>query len=102
MSDITLYQPSNGTEGMMFMDAFCDRCYRDNADRQCELIALSMAFNTKDPEYPIEWCYGDDGNPTCTKFVLDGSRESESIQAEKRMQRIEAAGQTNMFAREGE
>lgn len=28
-----------------------------------------MCYDISDAEYPKEWCYGEDGEPTCTKFV---------------------------------
>ena len=75
-ADQALYQPSNGTEGEIFMERFCNRCHHESGDRECKLIALTMAFKTDDPEYPTEWCYDDDGNPTCTKFRLTGTQDS--------------------------
>ena len=49
------------------MARFCERCLHDiNGD--CEIIALSMAFDVSNPEYPKEWIYGDDNKPTCTAF----------------------------------
>jgi hypothetical protein len=66
------YQPSNGTEGMMFMEEFCDQCLHQHPDpdhkNQCHLIALTMCYSPKDPEYPEEWTYDAKGEPTCTKF----------------------------------
>jgi hypothetical protein len=70
------YQPSNGTEGDIFMDAFCFRCERDrvyqeteDTDYACEILTLTMALRYKDPDYPEEWVSDDDGhNPRCTAF----------------------------------
>lgn len=64
----TKYQPSNGTEGMIFAEAFCDRCARD-ANQDCPIRADSYCYSVSDPEYPIELQYGDDGRPTCTAFT---------------------------------
>lgn len=66
------YQPSNGTEGMIFMSKFCDHCIHQHPDpdhpSQCQLIMLSMAYNVKHPQYPEEWTYDKEGKPTCTKY----------------------------------
>jgi len=74
------YQPSNGTEGMMFMGDFCERCERDKAYRDdpdnadgCELIMYSMACDVGDPEYPSEWTYDEDGHPVCKAFKEEGA-----------------------------
>lgn len=73
------YQPSNGTEGMIFIDAWCSHCARDKAmsegnsveecdDRElCPIIARSMANGGCE-----EWVYGSDGQPRCTEYVEQG------------------------------
>ena len=62
------YRPSNGTEGALFQDLFCQYCTRDNieAGDGCEIILLTMCYDTKDKEYPKEWIYDVDGQPVCT------------------------------------
>jgi len=70
------YRPSNGTEGEIFMSAFCSKCKHDNLDPKtysggCEIIGLTMAFDTNDAEYPREWIIDSDGQPTCTAFELE-------------------------------
>ncbi len=67
-----LYRPSNGTEGMWFSAKFCERCIHwtepDNKEADhCEVILLSMAFETHEPDYPQEMRYIN-GHPTCTKY----------------------------------
>jgi len=63
------YQPSNGTEGMIFMERYCDNCIHDDGeDKLCNLIADTMIYEPEDEEYPQEWQYGKDGQPLCTKF----------------------------------
>ena len=69
------YRPSNGTEGEMFMAEFCHRCVRDAAFRNdekgakgCEIIVKAMCFDVDDPQYPEEWTYDWNGEPTCTGF----------------------------------
>ncbi|QDJ52843.1 hypothetical protein [Bordetella hinzii] len=76
------YQPSNGTEGEFFFEAWCRGCARDRAmrddikecddDEGCNLIARSMAFKPGDAEYPAEWQYDKAGQPCCTAFVPAG------------------------------
>lgn len=69
------YHPSNGTEGMGFMESFCDQCLHQNPDpdpkyskpKNCEIHMLTMLYYPNQPEYPKEWTYKD-GKPTCTKF----------------------------------
>lgn len=71
-----LYRPSNGTEGMIFMEDFCDQCLHQNPDpdpkytkaKNCEICLASMCYSPCDPEYPTEWRYVN-GKPVCTKFV---------------------------------
>ena len=77
------YRPSNGTEGEIFMEGWCQRCKRDKAfqDSQgvedgCPIVAATMAHNVGEPEYPKEWrmrwIKADDGIGTyeaeCTAF----------------------------------
>jgi hypothetical protein len=68
-----LYRPSNGTEGMIFTEQFCDHCLHENPDpnsrRKCELLTASMCFAPTEPEYPKEWIYDALGHPVCTKFI---------------------------------
>lgn len=72
------FRPSNGTEGMDWMEDFCSQCIHDNpylddpekkymGKRSCELITNAMCFYPTDPEYPKEWVY-QAGKPVCTKF----------------------------------
>lgn len=59
------YQPSNGTEGMMFFDEFCDKCVKE---RRCKIIGRTMLYDPGDTKYPKQWVYDDNGYPTCTSF----------------------------------
>ena len=65
------YQPSNGTEGHIFMEHYCMQCIHCDPNpegvKQCNVLMRSMAYNVKDPEYPREWVYVND-KPTCTKW----------------------------------
>jgi len=64
------YKPSNGTDGMIFQDKFCDRCKFRTEEilGDCEIDLMAMSFEINDPKYPKEWIYDKNGNPTCTKF----------------------------------
>ena len=69
------FRPSNGTEGMIFQSAFCDRCIHENYNPQtgcgkhCEVLTATMLFDERDAEYPKEWRFDSDGWPVCTKWV---------------------------------
>jgi hypothetical protein len=77
MADLHPYRPSNGTEGEIFMSAWCARCMRDQARREgdafagCEIITLTMAFEIDDPSYPQAWVQDDDGAPSCLEFEAE-------------------------------
>lgn len=82
---VKLYRPSNGMEGEGFMAQFCDRCERrgNSEDGHCQIIGDTMAFDIDSPEYPREWTYDSDGDPTCTAFKLEGAvADDESNQGE--------------------
>ncbi len=68
------WTPANGTEGMLFMEAYCAECVHDDFSRDedgesCEVIMRSLAG-----EDTPEWVMGEDGMVTCTKLrhVDDG------------------------------
>ena len=65
-----LYRPSNGTEGEIFAEEWCDNCIYDDAEneRYCPIFNASMAYLIDDPKYPREWIYDENGEPMCTKF----------------------------------
>lgn len=69
------YRPSNGMEGDVFMHNFCQRCVHDNFDATtglggCRILAATLCFQIDDPNYPAEWVYGPDDEPTCTSFEV--------------------------------
>lgn len=78
------YRPNNGTEGECFFNAWCCKCQRDKSMREgidldecddnerCDIIANTFCYDVDEPEYPVEWQYGKDGQPCCTAFVPDG------------------------------
>lgn len=67
------YQPSNGTEGMHFTDMYCMQCINcdpnPEGEKQCEILMMSMCYYAHEPEYPKEWIYDNEGQPTCTAWV---------------------------------
>lgn len=73
------YRPSNGTEGCFFQEAFCDHCKHDKSIRDgtgdgCRILAATMAYDVEDEKYPVEWQYGNDGQPKCTAFELESGQ----------------------------
>ena len=74
------FRPSNGTEGMTFDDAFCNRCEHDRAWREranlednprgCQILSDAMLYDQDDNLFPKEWQYDEDGWPTCTEFEV--------------------------------
>jgi len=62
------YRPSNGTEGMLFFESWCERCKNESDEAPCPIIAKTMIYETTDPEYPQEWIVGEDGWGKCTAF----------------------------------
>jgi len=87
------YRPSNGSEGLMFQEQWCNRCRRDRAFREssagedgCPILADTMFYMVDDPNYPKEWVwnpeelkrtgvltFGSDDGPRCTAFEEDGA-----------------------------
>ncbi len=77
------WQPSNGTEGDIFIHSWCGECARDKAmcegmpieecddNERCDILGRSFLC-IDDPDYPTEWCIGRDGQPCCTAYVPVG------------------------------
>lgn len=78
------YRPSNGTEGELFIGAWCCHCARDRSlregvdydecddDEVCGIVARTFAHDVDAPEYPVEWQYDLRGEPVCTAFIPAG------------------------------
>lgn len=78
------YRPSNATEGDVFMEAFCNQCVREREARRegdpmymdgsdlCDILTRTLLNFENEEDYPNEWQYGVDGQPTCTAFQFDG------------------------------
>ena len=76
------YRPANGTEGMIFMERWCDRCSKASG---CEIPSRTMIYSVmhvrrrlvvvalaRDDEYPSEWV-GPWNNAKCTAFESKGA-----------------------------
>lgn len=67
------YQPSNGSEGSSFEDRFCMRCIHCDPNpegkKQCAILGNALCYSPGDANYPKEWQYDANDNPTCTAHV---------------------------------
>jgi len=69
------YRPSNGTEGGIFEERFCDRCKLDE-NQDCAIHTNALAFDEGNPGFPKEWVIPEDsddwpGEAKCTAFVSE-------------------------------
>ena len=69
------YRPSNGTEGLGFVEHYCANCIHgkyehtgDTNDNPCEILTRSFMCGIDDKDYPEEWQYDDSNRPTCTAW----------------------------------
>lgn len=66
------YRPSNGTDGCIFEDAFCNRCQKDvppDPDHGRDLGECQIHNDALLGLKPTEWVQEDDGTrPRCTAF----------------------------------
>ena len=66
------YQPSNGTEGMIFTDQYCMQCKHcdpnPEGEKQCDILLRTLVHDINDEEYPSEWTYSEKDVPVCTKW----------------------------------
>lgn len=76
------YRPSNGTEGMMFTERFCERCKHDARYREtddgadgCPILAATYRYEVDSEKYPKEWIVNLDDpiglTSRCTAFEHD-------------------------------
>lgn len=67
------YCPSNGSEGMYFIEEHCMNCVHcdpdPNGKKQCDILCRSMCYSPGEPNYPEEWIYDENNEPTCTKWA---------------------------------
>lgn len=69
----TPYRPSNGTDGMIFFAAWCERCERDRFFQEddgdsCPILLATVCYELDDPKYPPEWVHDEQGRPMCTAY----------------------------------
>jgi len=63
------WQPSDNSEFQLFAEKFCDQCMHGRRTIPiCKIFFKGMAYDYFEEEYPKEWQYGTDGQPTCTAF----------------------------------
>ena len=66
------YRPSNGTEGMWFEEEYCMQCLHCDPNpegkKQCKIMMRAFLYNINEPNYPKEWIYDENDEPTCTKW----------------------------------
>lgn len=77
MEIIRLYRPSNGFEGMDFMERFCEQCTKDDhgqGEKVCDIIGASMVYDIDEPEYPNAWRYDGEGKPHCAQFEAERAK----------------------------
>ena len=69
-----LYRPSNGSEGMSFIETYCATCIHEewmqtqsDSAKKCGILSRTYLYGIEDSEYPNEWRYVD-GQPKCIKY----------------------------------
>lgn len=67
------YRPSNGTEGEIFMGAYCEKCAKQSEDNPCPIAGAAFFNDIDADDYPEEWTHDAEGWPTCTAFELPSS-----------------------------
>jgi hypothetical protein len=85
------YRPSNGTDGDIFMAAFCDRCRKRDLFGGCSILARALGLQIDDPRYPPEWVKTEAG-PMCTAY----SNRAEYA-CKPRRRHKPSSGQTRLF-----
>ena len=86
------YRPSNGTEGEIFQEEWCERCAKDSPSRPCSILTRTMALAVDEPGYPKQWVRDAEGdwprNPRCTAFAEPKTRGRPSRIRDKRQPEI--------------
>lgn len=99
------YQPSNGTEGIIFHETYCTFCVKDVKFRKtempddgCPIIVNTMIFSPGEKAYPKEFIYNDQGEGICTAYELELSDEEKKLKRAAELRKIrESAGQMNLL-----
>lgn len=91
------YRPSNGTEGIVFDNAWCANCQHDAAWREddhaepCDILSRTFVYSIDDADYPTEWVEDDvpypaPTNPRCTAFTAIGGEGSSYVADERQIE----------------
>lgn len=71
------YRPSNGTEGEIFVAAWCQHCARYGDDYEfgapCPILTETYALDADSADYPKEWIESDDPRSGGTQIYAGGS-----------------------------
>jgi hypothetical protein len=70
-----LYEPSNGTEGEIFMEKFCYQCKNElfihtnnESHHKCDILNRALTYTRYEPDYPKEWVI-ENSEPTCKAHI---------------------------------
>jgi hypothetical protein len=89
------YRPSNGTEGMLFYEEWCESCEKQGCIEEgphCEIMNRTLEHDREDEMYPDEWCYDEQGVACCTAYRPSGNKNTQ-----KCMDLREQRGQMRLF-----
>lgn len=81
------YRPSNGTEGDLFVNAWCTDCYRFDAEDgplDCPVFEGMFCHEIGEEGYPEELVWADNGQPLCKAFIhhLDAEEKQETYRCD--------------------
>ena len=62
------YRPSNGTEGDLFIELWCEQCAHNLSDG-CSIITDSLCYDVTHPNYPNALQYAPNGQPCCKAYT---------------------------------
>lgn len=84
------YRPSNGSEGMVFEEAWCFLCRyfvtkrnEDYDDCTRGILVRAHGFEPDEKGYPKQWRYDDRGRPICSAFRARANRVSSHVERAK-------------------
>jgi hypothetical protein len=64
------WRPSNGQEGLLFMEQVCEHCAKDC--QRCDILGRMFLHLISSSDYPSEMQVGTDGHPCCIAFSPTG------------------------------
>lgn len=77
------YEPSNGDEGRMFMERFCEMCIREDRDAE---IFCPISTDMLIGEQREEWTHDERGRPVCTAYkplTWDDERRAQELRGKQ-------------------